>query len=95
LCIVVGGDGHLKPCIVLSVFQRVDYGFGGEPVTASWRDCFLPSFVTGPVLSWVLRRLPSICRKQLILRPTPEVSSNYKGIDALPLPPGALVAAAM
>src|ERR1700746_2787342 len=36
---------------------------------AFWRDLFLPSSVTGPVLSCALRRLASICRSEVIELP--------------------------
>jgi hypothetical protein len=38
-------------------------------------DFFLPSSVRGPVLSRALRRLASICRKEVILPPGEELAS--------------------
>src|SRR6516165_9647460 len=49
--------------------------------TAFWRERPLPSSVTGPVLSCALRRLASICRKEVILPPVEELGS-FRYFDA-------------
>jgi hypothetical protein len=68
--VVIGYDGRFERFVIFRILQCTDHGLGGKAVANGIAaGTLFASAVIGPVLLRALRRLASICLKEVIERP--------------------------